>query len=296
MKKQLLKLSTLLAIGGMLYFSNIESTNSHVAGAPAYCSGSPFDGGLVNGSCRQSGCHDSYVQQPAIPGDIITNVPDSGYTPGTTYTITCVSKRPVCKYFGFEFTTQNNASTGAEVGTLGNIATSGMGGTQLLSSSGAVWVTHVSSSTYNGGVDSCIWSFTWKAPNPGVGTVHCWAAFNGAVQNTSKKGTYVSLDSIQIPEFGVSGIGTITSPSIHFSVYPNPIKDFFTVNYTLNNSTQVEVNLYSIDGKKITTLLSEAETKGDYSKTLQIPDIGKGVYLVELIEGQQASYKKILAE
>ncbi|HSY77667.1 MAG TPA: choice-of-anchor V domain-containing protein, partial [Bacteroidia bacterium] len=178
MKKHLLKLSVFLAVGGIAFFTSMQTVSSRSAGGAsiAYCSGSPFDGTdcTNNGSCHPGPA----VKAPA--NWVTSNVPKSGYIPGATYTITC---RAVNKNsgnnsnFGFEFTPQEQKTgNGGVVGTLTNITTSGKGATQVVTSSPSAWMTHTSSS-YSG-TDSCVWSFKWKAPSPGVGAVNYYAAFN----------------------------------------------------------------------------------------------------------------------
>lgn len=291
MKKHLLKLSVALVFGGVVFFAGIQTTASHTAGGTSIsgCSGSKYDEANLTGDC--SSCH------AAVQGRvnwIRTNIPNTGYIPGTTYTITCVSQCKTSGHnssFGFEFTPQNQ-STGKVIGTLANITTSGKGSTTIASSE---WITHTGTS-YTG-TDSCVWSFKWTAPTPGVGAVPFYAAFNCG-SGTSQSSGWIYLDSTHVPQASTVGIPTVGDESIaEVTIFPNPIKDRFSVSYSLQSSKQVEVNMYSIDGRKVANLLSSAEqVAGDHTEQLTIPTVTPGIYLIQIIQGEQSICKKVLVQ
>ncbi len=192
MRKHITYLAFCLSAVTVLYFTSIETANSHASGSGiSGLSGSPADGG----NCTS--CHGSRVQ--VTPSHWFTsNIPVSGYVPGTTYTITCKAASTASGHtsnFGFEASPQN--TSGAVVGSLANIATSGTGSTQITSSK---WVTHTGSS-YTG-TDSTKWSFKWTAPNPGVGAVNFYGSFNcGSGDNQSSAQIYD--DSVHYPQSSI---------------------------------------------------------------------------------------------
>ncbi|HWY98703.1 MAG TPA: choice-of-anchor V domain-containing protein [Bacteroidia bacterium] len=295
MKKHLLKLSVVLAVGGIAFFTSMQTVSSRSAGGSsiAYCSGSPFDGS----TCAVGGCHNG--PPVAAPASWITsNVPKTGYIPGTTYTITCRAVNKTSNHnsnFGFEFTPQEQKTgNGGVLGTLTNITTSGKGATQVVTASPSAWVTHTSSS-YTG-TDSCVWSFKWKAPSPGIGAVNYYAAFNcGSGDNQSSGIIY--WDSAHFIQGSTVGVEQVTDAATEVNIYPNPIKDAFNVSYSLQDSKQVEINVYSVDGKKIANLLSNTEqSAGDHNQQLYMPAVKSGIYLIQIIQGDQASYKKVIVE
>jgi len=125
-------------------------------GAPAGYTGSPGDGQ----NCSKSGCHNGTA---ATVSDWITSdIPPSGYTPGSTYNITVTVTGS--GNHGFEVSPQNTA--GNLLGTL--IAGPG----NELTGNGK-YVTH--SYSQNGNPQS--WNFQWVAPATGTGTVTFYGAF-----------------------------------------------------------------------------------------------------------------------
>jgi len=288
MKKHLLKLSVFLVLSSVIYLASFSAVGAHSSGAPAYCTGSPGDGGS-NGTCISSGCHTTMEAQENW---ISSNIPVTGYIPGTAYTITCKAVNTTTKYnsnFGFECSPQTKA--GALVGTIANVTTTGTNATQIVSKE---WVTHTSKSYAT--TDSNHWSFTWTAPAAGVGAVSFYACFNcGSGDNNSA--AYIYWDSVHFKEASTVGIAQVENSTNEVNVYPNPIKDVFNVCYSLQEAKQVEVNLYSIDGKQMGNLLSNTEqVAGDHTHQLTMPSVAKGIYLIQIIQGDQSTFKKVIVE
>ena len=81
--------------------------------------------------------------------------------------------------------------------------------------------------------------------------------------------------------------------SANLQVFPNPTKDQININYTLENYTEVTLNLYSILGKRIVSI----PTRGAREFTTQISvaenNIKPGVYFVNLTSLNGTISKKI---
>ena len=183
MKKKVVLFSALLVCCVILsdFIANQATTNA--SGGPAGNTGSPVDGQ----NC--TACHNS---APAVPnaGLITSNVPVSGYVPGTIYTITA-SVTGASTKFGFQASPQN--ASGDLMGTLINTSTE----TQL-TGAGSKYITHTSSGT--SGIGSKVWSFNWTAPVANAGNVTFYGAFNVTNSNNNSLGDTIKLASLIIPE------------------------------------------------------------------------------------------------
>lgn len=291
MKKHITILSVLLAASATIYFAGVQTGNTRSSGGNgiAGVSGSPFDGtDCTNGG----GCHPGPTNQ--TPASWVTStVPKTGYIPGATYTVTVKAVNKTSgqnSNFGFEFTPQDQ-TTGNVVGTLANIKTSGAGSTTIASSE---WITHTSGSYQS--TDSNTWSFKWTAPSPGVGAVNWYCDFNtGSGDNQGS--AQIWQDSGHFIQASTVGANEVASASNELKVFPNPAKTDFTVNYTLQQDAQVEVNLYSIDGQKVASLLDNTQqTAGEHNQMLHIPFTPSGIYLLQLVENGQSTCKRVIVE
>ena len=103
--KKLLSLFAILICLAILFYPKPSTSNG--TGSPGGKAGSPTDGV----SCTQ--CHNAGSGTGAT---ITTNIPSTGYVPGTTYTITATVAQTGINKFGFEITAEKNAG-GAKTGT-----------------------------------------------------------------------------------------------------------------------------------------------------------------------------------
>ncbi|MBK7174496.1 MAG: hypothetical protein IPH84_14980 [Bacteroidales bacterium] len=165
----------LLIFGSIFIFFSSFMPYPGGAPSPYYYSGSPGDGH----DC--SSCHGN--ASPAT-GWITSNIPASGYIPGTTYQVTATNSGSGSGKYGFELSPQNNA--GQLLGTLAP------GTNSKLVGSGK-WITHSTSST---SVTS--WTFNWTAPVAGTGSVTFYASF------TRSEGSATRNSSLTVSEAAVS--------------------------------------------------------------------------------------------
>ena len=174
---------TLVALLSFLLLFTVNTALTNGSGAPQGHTGSPGDGA----SCTS--CHNSFPPIPAT-GLITSNIPASGYLPGTTYLITATISHASFNKFGFQISPQN--ASGALMGTLALTMPSA---TQILQNK---WITHTSSGTAGTG-NSRTWTFNWTAPATG-GAVNFYGAFNAANNNSSTSGDQISLSSLTVQQ------------------------------------------------------------------------------------------------
>jgi uncharacterized delta-60 repeat protein len=74
----------------------------------------------------------------------------------------------------------------------------------------------------------------------------------------------------------------IYKPSKAFFIYPNPLKDKFTLDYTLEDNDFVTIELWDMQGRKIVTYLNnEKQFAGNYYYSLSLPEsLINGNYIV----------------
>ncbi len=83
---------------------------------------------------------------------------------------------------------------------------------------------------------------------------------------------------------------------IAIHTYPNPVNDFFFIGYTLEQLSQVRMDLYQIDGSFSGNLLQQQQTIGQYQQKIDLDKfaLSSGLYIVHITINQQSFYQKIL--
>ncbi|MDP4267212.1 MAG: PKD domain-containing protein, partial [Bacteroidota bacterium] len=75
---------------------------------------------------------------------------------------------------------------------------------------------------------------------------------------------------------------TISSSGIKLTNYPNPFSSNTSIVYSLPNSTNVDIAIYDIFGKKVQQLINEKQLSGEYSIRWNRDNISNGVYFLVL--------------
>ncbi len=104
-----------------------------------------------------------------------------------------------------------------------------------------------------------------------------------------------TVDSIQInplnpTDVGVHEINTIESK---IKIYPNPASSHVTIQYNLQSSSVVKIELFDILGKSVKTLLpSTQQPKDAYKTSWLLDDLKSGLYFIKMnINGSESTIK-----
>lgn len=149
--------------------------------------GSPGDNGMSCVSCHAGS------PVTSTQGAITTNIPQAGYVPGQSYTVTVTAQHPTFNVFGFMLTAET--STGAKAGTW-----SILNATETQLTAGGNYVSHTSSGIF-GSSNSKSWTVQWTAPTPGVGPVTFYVAINRANGNSTTSGDHIQIASLQVMQY-----------------------------------------------------------------------------------------------
>jgi plastocyanin len=79
-------------------------------------------------------------------------------------------------------------------------------------------------------------------------------------------------------------------------VYPNPISDRINIQLNLAESTVIEIKLFDLQGKLVTTLVPKTLMDGTFQQSFErVAEMSPGVYLVKTTLGNTFSYRKVIA-
>ncbi|MBC7384450.1 MAG: T9SS type A sorting domain-containing protein [Bacteroidia bacterium] len=106
------------------------------------------------------------------------------------------------------------------------------------------------------------------------------------------------LDYVRAGDGIVSGIVSNDPSQISFSVYPNPVTGMAAITYEIKVQQHVNLELYDLLGKHITTLYNGVQTTGNQSIVMDKNILGltSGVYLIKMQGESSSTTRKIVIE
>jgi PKD repeat protein len=116
-----------------------------------------------------------------------------------------------------------------------------------------------------------------------------------AVNNQFPNLNYL-VDSVAIfvlPNIGIEEIDA-TDPS--FKIYPNPVKENATINYSIHSNADVKLDIYNISGTKVMSVVNMNQSPGDYTINFN-PTTNKlksGIYFMALSGDGKTKVKRIV--
>jgi hypothetical protein len=151
-------------------------------------------GGFGEGTCNQSGCHDSYdlnAGRTEKLGDVIIEGLPKQYEPGKTYPVKLIVTHTDSRmYWGFELAARVKGS-GAQAGSLKPAD----GKTQIVEEKGVQYLEHTLD-----GIETNTFTFDWTAPAAPAGEIVFDAAGNAADGDGSSMGDYIYSTSVTVAQ------------------------------------------------------------------------------------------------
>lgn len=82
-----------------------------------------------------------------------------------------------------------------------------------------------------------------------------------------------------------------------FSVFPNPSKGDFTLQYDVLKRNDVRVDVYTLTGSLVKNLVDiRGQYEGKYKVQVNLNELPNGIYLVNLLNGEKRSTQKVVIE
>ncbi len=127
-------------------------------------------------------------------------------------------------------------------------------------------------------------------------------AFPGIIDDVRLHEKALTLSEVQALYNNLSKrSGTDGKPSIFpnryalYQNFPNPFNPATTINYELQNMSNVNLTIFDINGREIKTLLNRSQNAGLHSVIFNASDLASGVYIYKIKAGSfQQSRKMIL--
>ena len=262
MKKVILLITILMIV---IIISYPELTNGNVTGSPGGRSNSPID------AANCTACHNGNINIGPGNLSITSNIPQNGYVPGETYTITASITENGSNRFGFEMTSETN--------NLGNNTKIGQWIITDAASTKKVNFDNAVTHKFNGtsGSNTKSWSIDWIAPGFGVstGSVTFYATAMAANGNGNNAGDNIYTSEYSIQEQSPSSISN-TIKEIDLYYYDNIIT-------IVSSQIFNKVYLYNFEGQLVKKI-------NNNTKQINTSNLKKGIYILKIINENQEEY------
>jgi hypothetical protein len=254
-------------------FSDAGKLHSNVGGAPGA------------GTCAVSGCHGGTAR---TDGDIILEAFDlttdsivTEFEAGKEYGIGISQTKESINKFGFALS--------ANIGTLSKLDAAD--NTMKIVGN---YATHTASGTAatNNEVD---WEVKWTAPSTPTGNVTFQLFTNATNSNNTTSGDTIYAENLTLTLKSATALNEVLK-SAYMHLFPMPAHDLVNVQYELNQSAQVVVNLMDLSGKMVQHVFEGQQTAGAQQLRISTDALQSGIYLIQMQINGNAITKKLIVQ
>ena len=156
------------------------------------------------------GCRVCHLVEDGVPTGLVTIGAPQSYVPGQTYqmSVNVTNADPSRRRWGFQLTAIDD--DGNRAGTLAPLDATTQVMTGQLGSPARQYVSHTSSSTFQGQQNGAAWTFNWTAPQTDVGVVTFYAAGNQANNDENSSGDSINFTFVAIQAAAQTGDFAVT--------------------------------------------------------------------------------------
>ena len=100
--------------------------------------------------------------------------------------------------------------------------------------------------------------------------------------------------SVVIESLGIDDPVSLPKEFALYQNYPNPFNPVTTIRYDLPQRSTVQITIYDLLGKKVTTLVSETQEAGFNSVIWNVSNVSSGMYFYQIKAGDFIQTKKMI--
>lgn len=112
-------------------------------------------------------------------------------------------------------------------------------------------------------------------------------------------------DTLAIPNSGnetvlfvgfgeIVNVESISSENGEFRLFPNPSDDYSEVQFTLSKEENIELCLYSAEGKLIQNIMQGPQPRGKHRVIVPTSDLASGIYIIQIIHSDITQELRLL--
>lgn len=258
----------------------MNETISRRAGAPAGRAGDPPAEITCNNGCHTGASLNSGPGSVTLSSDI----PETGYMPDSTYTITARAEQSNITRFGFQVLTFGTEANDA----VGTTTITDESRTQLMTSGSKSYITHTRDGTDS--TNSNTWHFNWTAPATGTGQVVFYGAFVAANANNANSGDQVYATSDTVTESMTTAIASEIVEG--HRIYSIPSENNIRIDLEAREFTRLNVTVIGTNGQQYFRDNRHVFI-GKYDHLIETNAWSPGVYIILVQTNRGRLFKKV---
>ncbi|MBA3647230.1 MAG: T9SS type A sorting domain-containing protein [Chitinophagales bacterium] len=275
------KILTLFALAAALFSISMTEQDS-IPKPPLQRTGAP-------GETYCTDCHGGTALNGGPGGMTLTSSGNNKYVPGKSYTITVtVFDASESARGGFETTILDDKKNLPA----GTCKVTDHDATLLRNdkNNGRVYMSNYQGVPYE------TWSYKWTAPATDIGTITIYCATNASNDDFTPMGDHIYSGKLTLTPKIISRLGADVDDK-GFSVYPTVIHQQLTADFSNDESGNVQIALFNLQGQQQEVLYSSNDDAGNYEQTLSLKNqYTPGVYFIALQQGGSTQVQKVMIQ
>ncbi len=103
-----------------------------------------------------------------------------------------------------------------------------------------------------------------------------------AIYSGENPGSILTIDELDLTGGNV-GIENYDVEAASVTLFPNPANENLNISYQMNNSSNVAIQIFNVEGKVIRTVNNNIQPEGLYNQTIDVSNLESGYYLIQVV-------------
>jgi hypothetical protein len=180
----------------------------------------------------------------------------------------------------------------------------GAPGTTVPPSFGIGFIPYIAAARGNGGVADAVWGYEYQAPDFGSGNwIPTWPLPEQSSDDLKYSANLTATDGKPYGDpfwftgnpSSVEKIDLLPDGFTLYDAYPNPFNPSTTIRFSIPESGNVSLKVYTINGQEVMTLIDNEHTaNGSYDVKVDMSNLSSGIYFYTLKHNYNVSTKKMI--
>ncbi len=105
----------------------------------------------------------------------------------------------------------------------------------------------------------------------------------------------IAIDSVRLSYLTTTGVAEENTIANSLNIFPNPATGVVHLNFITNDNSSLKLNILNPEGQTVYTSMNDATT-GEFNKMIDLKDLAKGIYFIQIITDKESVIRKIVLQ